>query len=287
MLENCAALIAVTKLVTEDMIPAVISCVINLLKHDSEFVRKRAVSALHRFYQMDKHVVLDHTDKIRRALCDKDPSVMAATLPLFQAIIQDDPMTYKDLVPSFVVILKQIVDHRLPREYDYHRIPSPWIQMSLLRILALLGRGDQASSEGMYEVLIEVMKRADTGINVGYAIVYECIKTVTTIYPNTVLMDAAATAISRFIRSESHNLKYIGIKGLAAIVKDHPRYAADHQLAVIDCLEDPDETLKRKTVSVLCFGLRLLFVSSPHGHGLMIMRCCCGCCGCSWICCFV
>eukprot|EP01033_Poteriospumella_lacustris_P009148 gene9148-6581_t len=251
MLENCAALIAVTKLVTEDMIPAVISCVINLLKHDSEFVRKRAVSALHRFYQMDKHVVLDHTDKIRRALCDKDPSVMAATLPLFQAIIQDDPMTYKDLVPSFVVILKQIVDHRLPREYDYHRIPSPWIQMSLLRILALLGRGDQASSEGMYEVLIEVMKRADTGINVGYAIVYECIKTVTTIYPNTVLMDAAATAISRFIRSESHNLKYIGIKGLAAIVKDHPRYAADHQLAVIDCLEDPDETLKRKTLDLL------------------------------------
>lgn len=248
MLENCAALIAVTKLVTEDMIPAVISGVLNLLKHDSEFVRKRAVSALHRFYQMDKRVVLDHTDKIRRALCDKDPSVMAATLPLFQAIIQDDPMSYKDLVPSFVVILKQIVDHRLPRDYDYHRIPSPWIQMSLLRILALLGRGDQASSEGMYEVLIEVMKRADTGINVGYAIVYECIKTVTTIYPNTVLMDAAATAISRFIRSESHNLKYIGIKGLAAIVKDHPRYAADHQLAVIDCLEDPDETLKRKTV---------------------------------------
>lgn len=42
--------------------------------------------------------------------------------------------------------------------------------------------------------------------------------------------------------------RYIGIKGLAAIVNDHPRYAADHQLAVIDCLEDSDETLRRKTV---------------------------------------
>ena len=41
----------------------------------------------------------------------------------------------------------------------------------------------------------------------------------------------------------------MGIKGLTAIVKEHVKYAADHQMAVIDCLEDPDETLKRKTVS--------------------------------------
>ncbi len=99
-----------------------------------------------------------------------DPCVMGATLPLFQSMIQDDPSQFKDLVPSFVSILKQIIEHRLPREFDYHRIPAPWIQMHLIRILAILGRGDQVSSEGMYEVLAEAMKRADTGINVGYAV---------------------------------------------------------------------------------------------------------------------
>eukprot|EP00595_Chromulina_sp_UTEXLB2642_P001142 CAMPEP_0196761884 /NCGR_PEP_ID=MMETSP1095-20130614/1192_1 /TAXON_ID=96789 ORGANISM="Chromulina nebulosa, Strain UTEXLB2642" /NCGR_SAMPLE_ID=MMETSP1095 /ASSEMBLY_ACC=CAM_ASM_000446 /LENGTH=722 /DNA_ID=CAMNT_0042111947 /DNA_START=573 /DNA_END=2738 /DNA_ORIENTATION=- len=164
---------------------------------------------------------------------------------------KDDVMLFKDLVPNLVSILKQITEHRLPRDYDYHRIPAPWIQMNILRILSLLGRGDQGASEGMYEVLVDVMKRADTGINVGYAIVYETVKTVTTIYPNATLLDAAATSISRFIRSDSHNLKYIGIKGLAFIVKDHPKYAVDHQMAVIDCLEDDDETLKRKTLDLL------------------------------------
>lgn len=250
-LEICAALHAVCKLVTEDMIPAVIGDVVKLLRHDMDMVRKKAIGALHRLYQMDKSSIGDHMDKIRRAICDRDPSVMGACLPLLYDLSVDDPASYKDLVPSLVSILKQIIEHRLPREFDYHRIPAPWVQMQLLKILAVLGRGDQAASEGMYEVLVDVMRRGDTGINVGYAIVYETVRTVTTIYPNPLLLDAAATSISRFIRSDSHNLKYIGIKGLAAIVKDHPRYAVDHQLAVIDCLEDPDETLKRKTLDLL------------------------------------
>lgn len=250
-LETCAALTAVCKIVTVDMIPAVLGEIVKLLKHDTDSVRKGAVCALHRLHQMDKDCLQDHLDKIRRVLCDKEPSVMGASLSLLLDLITEDPSAYKDLVPSFVSILKQITEHRLPRDFDYHRIPAPWIQMDLLRILAVLGRGDQAASEGMYEVLVDVMRRADTGINVGYAVVYEAVRTVTIIYPNTVLLDAAATAISRFIRSESHNLKYIGIKGLAAIVNDYPRYAADHQMAVIDCLEDPDETLKRKTLDLL------------------------------------
>ena len=77
VLESCAALSAVCKIVTEDMIPAVIGEVVKLLKHDMEAVRKRAVSALHRLYQMDKYCIKDHVDKIRRALCDKGTAFFA------------------------------------------------------------------------------------------------------------------------------------------------------------------------------------------------------------------
>ena len=105
-------------------------------------------------------------------------------------------------------ILKQITEHRLPRDFDYHRCPAPWLQLKILRILGFLGRADQAASEQIYEVLLDVMRKAaEPAINIGYAIVFECVRTVTTLYPNAALLDAAAASIARFIQSDNHNLK--------------------------------------------------------------------------------
>jgi len=250
-LECWAALTALPKLVTKDMIPAVMSETVRLLGHKVELVRKKAVMALHRFHQIEPECVAHLAEKIRRALCDRDPAVMGASVCLLHDLARETPHKFKDLVPSLVSILKQITEHRLPREFDYHRMPAPWVQLRLLRLLSLLGHGDQASSEGMYEILLDTMRRSDTGINVGYAVMYECVRTVTHIYPNATLLDAAAASIARFVKSENHNLKYLGITGLADIVKDHPKYASEHQLAVIECLEDRDETLRRKTLDLL------------------------------------
>ena len=43
---------------------------------------------------------------------------------------------------AFLSILSQVVSRRLPSEFDYHGVPAPWIQLRLLRILALLGADD-------------------------------------------------------------------------------------------------------------------------------------------------
>ena len=72
-----------------------------------------------------------HQIILLQKLCDNDPGVMGAALcPLFD-LINADVDKYKDLAVSFVNILKQVAERRLPKSYDYHQMPAPFIQVTL------------------------------------------------------------------------------------------------------------------------------------------------------------
>ncbi|CAN0880258.1 AP-4 complex subunit epsilon [Linum grandiflorum] len=247
----CAALNAVCKLINEETIPAVLPQVVELLGHQKEAVRKKAIMALHRFYQKSPSSVSHLVSNFRKRLCDNDPGVMGATLcPLFD-LISRDVNSFKDLVVSFVSILKQVAEHRLPKTYDYHQMPAPFVQIRLLKILSLLGSGDKHASEQMYTVVGDILRKCDSSSNIGNAVLYECVCCVSSMHPSPKLLESAADVIARFLKSDSHNLKYLGIDALCRLIKLSPEIAEQHQLAVIDCLEDPDDTLKRKTFELL------------------------------------
>jgi AP-4 complex subunit epsilon-1 len=69
---------------------------------------------------------------------------MAACLNIFYDMSVANPWANKDLTSTFVNILKQVIESRLPKDFEYHKVPAPWVQLKLLRILAVLGADDQA-----------------------------------------------------------------------------------------------------------------------------------------------
>ena len=74
-------------------------------------------------------------EKLHRVLYHRIPSVMGASINVIDSVYAVDPTPFKDLVPSLVSILKQVIEHSLPSNLDYHRVPAPWIQMKLFRTI--------------------------------------------------------------------------------------------------------------------------------------------------------
>lgn len=225
--------------------------VLKLLASKEELIRKKAVMCLHRFLQLEPTALESCQTEIRKALCDSDPSVMGATLNIIYDLAKIDPVPQKDLIQSLVKILSQIREHKLPADYDYHRIPAPWVQIQILRIFGLLGAADQTSSEKMYPILSMCIKRSEVESNIADAIQYESIRTICKIYPNDTLLKSAAEAIARFLSSKNNNSKYLGINSLSYIVKDNPQYVANHQSTIMDSLEEKDDSLKLRAFDLL------------------------------------
>lgn len=253
-LEVSSALTAVCKLVNSGFLHAFSDQIMCLVSHSVETIRKKAIIVMAHFIKINPSLTSEYIPYFKRTLCDKDPSVMGATLNAFAQILsnKENISMCKDMIAFFVVILKQIIDNRLPKDFDYHRMPAPWLQIQLLQLLAVLGENDKKASEQMYEVLGEVMIRADeVRVNISHAIAYECLKTITKIYPKNNLIENSAMLVGRLLTAQNNNLKHTGIAALINIVKINPIYAVKHQLIVVDCLEDMDETLNRKTMILL------------------------------------
>lgn len=120
----------------------------------------------------------------------------------------------------------------------------------------------------MRHALLSMMRSVTPRNTIGFAVLFECIRTITTVSPDTALLEAgqfrvippensvfvcsAAKSVYAFLRGDnSHNLKYMGLDALGGIVSINFRQAQEHQAAVMDCLEDPDDTLKLKTLELL------------------------------------
>ncbi|KAM6202876.1 AP-4 complex subunit epsilon-1 [Rhynchocyon petersi] len=251
LVEVCMALTIVSQIFPREMIPAVLPLIEEKLQHSKEIIRRKAVLALYKFHLIAPNQVQHIHIKFRKALCDRDVGVMAASLHIYLRMIKENPSGYKDLTGSFVTILKQVVGGKLPVDFNYHSVPAPWLQIQLLRILGLLGKDDERTSELMYDVLDESLRRAELNHNVTYAILFECVHTVYSIYPKSELLEKAAKCIGKFVLSPKINLKYLGLKALTYVIQQDPSLALQHQMTIIECLDHPDPIIKRETLELL------------------------------------
>ena len=227
-----------------------------LIQHFNATVRRKALLALHSIHLCSPGTPSNFFGSLEKALCDTEPGVLAAGVAVVKDLLCQNPVESKKmlapLLSVFVTMLKQIVHHRLSRDYDFHHTPAPWLQMHLMEILSTLGKDDKQLSLEVYDVISDTLRRAEaSATNIGYALVFQATMVICRIYPNRDLISMATNTIAMFLSSPNNNLRHCGIIALEKVARIDPEVVLAHQLAIVDCLEDSDQTLKRKTLDLL------------------------------------
>jgi AP-1 complex subunit gamma-1 len=94
-------------------------------------------------------------------------------------------------------------------EHDVSGITDPFLQVKILRLLRLLGRGDPHASETMNDILAQVATNTESSKNVGNSILYETVLTVLEIDADNSLRVMAINILGKFLTNKDNNIRLV------------------------------------------------------------------------------
>ena len=118
--------------INEDLASDILPTLKKLLKNKLSMTRRKALLALFNIHQVCPHEIDDLPQLAIAGLNDPEVPVMLAGLSVVAQLAKADPLPWKKYTHKFVEIFEMVMDHKLPKEYDYHKVPAPWTQIEIL-----------------------------------------------------------------------------------------------------------------------------------------------------------
>ncbi|KJP88414.1 hypothetical protein AK88_01866 [Plasmodium fragile] len=104
--------------------------------------------------------------------------------------------------------------------------------------------------EEVNSVLAQVATNTDSTKNVGNAILYECVKTITYISTDPGLLVLAVNVLGKFLQNTDNNIRYVGLCTLQKLLKKDPKTLHIYRNTIIECLKDQDISIRKKALDV-------------------------------------
>ncbi|KAN0060884.1 hypothetical protein ACQY0O_006618 [Thecaphora frezii] len=262
---NCLALHAIANIGGKEMAEALAADVHRLLisPTSKSFVKKKAALTLLRLYRKHPEVIPAHEWALRIiAIMDDDNlGVALAVTSLVMTMAQDHPDAFQPSYQRAVGRLhKIVVEDDYSTEYVYYKIPNPWLQIKLLRLLQYYPPSqDPTLLSTIQNVLDTIINNSqDTPKNIQHnnaqnAVLFEAINLAIQLDTESPVVAKASVLLGRFILSRETNVRYLGLDTMAhlAAYAESLEPIKMHQGTIILSLKDKDISVRRRGLDLL------------------------------------
>lgn len=136
-----------------------------ILSASNPYIRRKAALCAMRICRKVPDLQEHFLEKAKLLLSDRNHGVLLAGLTLVVSLCEADEEeggeegivdVFRPLVPALVKILKNLSSSGYAPEHDVTGITDPFLQVKILRLLRVLGRGDTHTSEQINDILAQV-----------------------------------------------------------------------------------------------------------------------------------
>ncbi|XP_066578988.1 AP-1 complex subunit gamma-like 2 isoform X2 [Amia ocellicauda] len=238
-----------------------------LLRCSNSYIKKKAALCAVHIVRKVPELGEMFTPSAQRLLGEKNHGVLHGSVVLITELCERSPETlahFRKVVPELVQVLKGLVLSGYSPEHNVAGISDPFLQVRILRLLRILGRNDEIASEAMNDILAQVATNTDSTKTAGNAILYETVVTVMDIHSESGLRVLAVNILGRFLLNNDRNIRYIAMTSLQRMVQTDHNAVQRHRGTIVDCLKDPDASVKRRALD-----LSLALVNSVNVRSMM------------------
>ncbi|KAK4989083.1 hypothetical protein LTR66_007141 [Elasticomyces elasticus] len=263
-LNNCLALHAIANVGGKEMGEALSADVHRLLISPTSkpFVKKKAALTLLRLFRKSPSIVQrEWAERIISLMDDQDMGVALSVTSLVMALAQSDPDQYRgSYVKAAQRLKKMVVEGDCTAEYLYYKVPCPWLQVKLLRLMQYFPPTEDTHTRTLIkESVQQILDRAvDAPKNVQQnnaqnAVLFEAINLVIHLDTEHDLMVQISSHLGKFIQSKETNVRYLGLEAMTHLAARTEALGPlqKHQSIVIASLRDRDISVRRQSLDLL------------------------------------
>ncbi|KAJ2359437.1 hypothetical protein GGF43_000056 [Coemansia sp. RSA 2618] len=261
----CLALGAVSNVATREIAEALTGDILSQLVSGAAgaFVKKKAALCLLRLVRRFPEAAGARAwaARVIPYLGHRDLGVTLAVASLATALAQQFPDEMRKAAAFAVRRLASVVlDGECTPDYEYYRVPAPWLQVKLLRLLQYFPapeRGEQRTLvlrilRHILDVSQDVPRELQQ-MNAQYSILFEAIGLGVHLDVDQGLMHESALLLGRFITSRETNVRYLGLETMAHLAAyiDSLAPLKKYQGVITQSLRDRDVSVRRRALDLL------------------------------------